>query len=124
MHMHKVMMQDFMISAWQWDFDGNFKRRVQNLTFCIEIWKASMQNMSDSKDKSTPKAKGDSGEVIAIHELIVFPIQYAPPEVVAKLRRRGQVFWKCRNRAYVSYRENDKDSNDSLVCLPFSYPLT
>ncbi|KAK1768244.1 hypothetical protein QBC33DRAFT_50082 [Phialemonium atrogriseum] len=111
----KVMMQDWEVSAWQWDFDGHFQRRDGNLLFSTQIGESSMRNGSDVKDKSASKTKDDAGEVIAIDELNVFPIQHAPAEVVAKLRRRGQVFWKCRNRAFVSYRESDEDSDENLV---------
>lgn len=119
----KVMMQDWEVSAWQWDFDGHFQRRDGNLLFSTQIGESSMRNGSVVKDKSAFKTKDDAGEVIAIDELRVFPIQHAPAEVVAKLRRRGQVFWKCRNRAFVSYRENDEDSDENLVCLPLFLPL-
>jgi hypothetical protein len=43
------------------------------------------------------------GEVLFITSLRVYPLKYATKEMELKLRKRGEVFWTCRSRKFVSY---------------------
>jgi len=112
----KVWVQKWMIPAWHWGFDGNFQRNESDLTF------STITEHIPSVGRSTKHASGPEAEVAAstpefipIEDLEVFPYQYAPQQVRQQLRRRGQAFWKCRNRKLVSYRECTKDSQESMV---------
>lgn len=46
-------------------------------------------------------------EKLRIVDLPVYPMRFASEHVVRILRNRGQMFWKCRNRKYVSYVNAD-----------------
>lgn len=81
------------LSAWHWEFDGEFQRKKETLFISIEAG-----------------AHKESG--IPINSLGIFPLKYASDATFNQLRRRGQSFWKCRKRALVSYR-GDADTNDS-----------
>ncbi|KAI8631671.1 hypothetical protein F5Y19DRAFT_473352 [Xylariaceae sp. FL1651] len=102
----KLSVQDWEISVWQWEFDGNFQRRHDNMTFSIAEESVSVA----TGEQQTRKPEG-----IPIRDLRVFPIQHAPQDIVQKLRRRGQTFWKCRVRSFVSYDECTKDGEESMV---------
>ncbi|KAJ8119707.1 hypothetical protein ONZ43_g3401 [Nemania bipapillata] len=58
---------------------------------------------------------GPEYAAIPIRDLEVFPIRFAPDEVVKKLRERGRTFWKCRVRSFVSYEENAIDGQENTV---------
>ena len=75
--------------SWFWEFNGEFGRRDDDIKI---------------------KLPGDETGEIDIAELNVFPIQFAPQNIVTKLQQRGQTFWKCRKRRFVSYTEKDQVS--------------
>lgn len=112
----RVWVQAWKIPVWNWDFDGSFERHHDELSFSVVteddpgpgpgIKYASRAGDKDSK--STP-------EPISIKDLEVFPIRYAPQEVVQQLRRRGKAFWQCRKRKLVCYEEHANDSQESMV---------
>ena len=77
------------METWNWEFDGGFVRADHRLT--LEL-----------------PSKG-TGE-IAITELDVFPLRFAPQSIVTQLQRRGRTVWNCRKRRFVSYTEHDKVS--------------
>lgn len=112
----RVWVQTWKISAWHWEFDGNFQRKDSELSFSIVTENdcgpgpgtLHASRAQTERATSTP-------ESIPISDLEVFPIQYSPPEIVQQLRRRGQAFWKCRNRKLVSYEEHAKESQESMV---------
>ncbi|KAK7714996.1 hypothetical protein SLS64_003692 [Diaporthe eres] len=81
------------LSAWHWEFDGEFQRKKETLFISIEAG-----------------AHKESG--IPINSLGIFPLKYASDATFNQLRRRGQSFWKFRKRALVSYR-GDADTNRS-----------
>ncbi|KAL1872404.1 hypothetical protein Daus18300_004374 [Diaporthe australafricana] len=81
------------LSAWHWDFDGNFHRRKATLPVSIK---------SDTNEESE----------IPINTLSIFPLKYASEDSFKRIQMRGRNFWKCRKRGLVSYRE-DADTNDS-----------
>lgn len=87
------------LSAWHWEFDGEFQRKKETLSISIEA--------GNRKESGIP-----------IDSLCVFPLKYASDSIRNQLRRRGKSFWKCRKRALVSYR-GDADTNDNnLVSHP------
>jgi len=106
------------INVWNWAFDGNFQR--QHSTLSLEIPAVEdEENVTETKGNGKATAQGDKptkdmGEK-NISDLNVFPMQYAPAEIVDKCRRRGKTFWKCRNRSYVSYQATERDSFQNSV---------
>jgi hypothetical protein len=76
--------QRWNIYVWSWGFNGAFSR--QNCTLALEI---------DSNDLSEKD----------IDELNLRPLAYTTDEVACTLRQRGETFWKCRIRHFVSYHE-------------------
>ncbi|KAJ8131879.1 hypothetical protein O1611_g1743 [Lasiodiplodia mahajangana] len=110
----KLWVQNWNIWAWHWDYDGNFQRRNNCLSFSI-----AEEKVLDSQTASKLKATGQESEsglvAIPIQDLRVFPIRFAPPDIAEKLRRRGKTFWKCRFRSFVSYEENAIDGQENTV---------
>lgn len=84
------------LSAWHWEFDGEFQRKKETLSISIEV--------------GTHKESG-----IPIKSLDVFPLEYASDATFNQLRRRGRSFWECRKRALVSYRGDSNTNEGSLV---------
>lgn len=118
MAIERVWVQSWTIPAWNWDFDGNFQRKHQELSFSIVT-----ENDPDPgpgpgtvyASKARTEDAPPTSEDIPISGLEVFPIQYASQEVIQQLRRRGKAFWKCRNRKLVSYENRGNDSQDNTV---------
>ncbi len=69
------------LHCWSWSFEGTFFRREVELTI---PWPS----------KSEP---------IDITDLDVYPLKYAKGGLEDRLRSRGERFWACRDRRYVSY---------------------
>jgi hypothetical protein len=112
----KLWVQNWDISAWHWEFDGNFQRTNSLLSFSFA--EARAPDLAETnKLKATDRDKSEQ-EGIPIKDLQVFPIQHAPEEVVQQLRRRGKTFWKCRVRAFVSYEEYTRDGQENMVSIP------
>jgi len=63
----------------------------------------------EHEDDEGPK-NPEKDTIMSIADLKVMPIRFCAPETVDVLRRRGQTFWKCRERRFVSYRESEDDS--------------
>jgi hypothetical protein len=96
-------VQRRMIKAWSWLFDGAFHKRDTSLNFEVPI-----TNESE----------------IVIEELSVCPLRFVKEEVKALLQERGETFWKCRFRRFVSYSGDDVDDSHNAVsasstCSPF-----
>ncbi|KAH7464081.1 hypothetical protein FOMA001_g17905 [Fusarium oxysporum f. sp. matthiolae] len=76
------------ISAKHWAFDGNFQQVNTSLTI------SRLPSMT---------------EEFSINAMTVFPMEYCDNDIVDSLRRRGQMFWKCRRRKYVCARDAPQD---------------
>jgi hypothetical protein len=76
-------------------FDGCFRRSSDALTF------------------QYPKKLG--GKSMRIDELEVYPLAYAPSQVLALLQRRSQIFWTCRVANYVNYSGCSFDGENDFV---------
>lgn len=112
----RVWVQTWKIPAWCWDFDGSFQRKHQELSFSIVTENDPGPGPGTIyESKARTEDVSSTPEDIPISGLEVFPIRYAPQEVVQQLRRRGKAFWKCRNRKLVSYEDRANDSQDSMV---------
>ncbi|PVH76181.1 AAA family ATPase [Cadophora sp. DSE1049] len=75
------------VESWSYQYDGNFLRKKQS----VEITCSAMS----------------SDEEIAISQLNVYPLKYAPEAFMPTLEDRGKTFWSCRYRKVVSY-DDDK----------------
>lgn len=117
----KVTIHGCEVKVWRWAFDGNFQREYETIQVEIPI--------VENEDKNAPGPKGKSSQRVEdkehkynpeendISDLNVFPLQYAPANIVEECRRRGKTFWKCRNRRLVSYRETETESIQNLVSV-------
>ena len=97
---HNVQSGEFALfhlwrlSAWRWEFDGSFIRKYENLNL---------------------KLPANGMDEIAIADLDVYPLRFAPQSIVTQLQERGQTFWKCRKRRFVSYTEHDKVNIERIL---------
>ncbi|KAE8448392.1 hypothetical protein EG329_009456 [Mollisiaceae sp. DMI_Dod_QoI] len=73
-----------------WAFDGNFEQEEASI-FLEELPSLT--------------------EPFKIQDMDLYPVEYAEPKLVATLRQRGVMFWKCRHRNYVCYREDSNIPN-------------
>jgi hypothetical protein len=110
----KIWVQNWSVYAWHWEFDGNFQRRDVNLTFSVVEEKVS-DSLPASRLKVAAQESALRDAAIPIGDLQVFPLQFAPEDVVKQLRRRGRTFWSCRHRKFVSYEGNAVDGQDNMV---------
>ncbi|KAI0899361.1 hypothetical protein F4806DRAFT_250896 [Annulohypoxylon nitens] len=78
-------VEKYAMSARHWVFDGAFLCKTVTLK-----WEINADDTSDME----------------IDGLDVYPLSYAKQDLVHKLRRRGEMIWKCRTRHLVSYCEN------------------
>ncbi|KAH7094543.1 AAA family ATPase [Paraphoma chrysanthemicola] len=77
-----VQLDDALqVRCWTWEFDGKFVRKTTDLYI---PWPSDNDN-------------------IAIHELQVYPLEYADHGLEDELRARGRIFWQCRSRKFISY---------------------
>jgi hypothetical protein len=70
------------LDCWSWQYSGSFYRVRRRLTL---KWPS---RLSDS---------------IEITELAIYPLKYGPESLTGLLKSRGQTFWDCRIRNFVSY---------------------
>ena len=103
-----VLVHHWTFSAWHWEFDGKFARRYDILQFQIKEELDSTSNESSLDEL-------DLSKETSITDLHVYPLRFLSSDIQEKLRQRGQMFWKCRQRRYVSYLENGEDDAQSLV---------
>jgi hypothetical protein len=69
------------LDCWTWEYDGNFFRN--HITIPTKWPSGSSQ--------------------VTITDLSVYPIRHAAAGIETGLRNRGNTFWGCRRRKYVSY---------------------
>ncbi|KAI1451691.1 hypothetical protein F4805DRAFT_473407 [Annulohypoxylon moriforme] len=100
----KVIMQEWEIDVWNWAFDGKFQPKGRVLKFSAPV-------LADARDAASASEVALGEYSIPITDLEVFPISHAPKELFDRLQRRGQIFWRCRNRWLVSYRDSDNGNN-------------
>ncbi|KAI0147807.1 hypothetical protein GGR57DRAFT_245112 [Xylariaceae sp. FL1272] len=109
----KVWAQRWSISAWHWEFDGNFQTRNGHLHFNVEA--GTIMNPQVSRNTKLMDHDSDTeNETMPIQDLSVYPLRFAPEDIVNQLRARGKTFWKCRNRGFVSYEENTMDQETKI----------
>ncbi|PLN81396.1 P-loop containing nucleoside triphosphate hydrolase protein [Aspergillus taichungensis] len=81
----------WQVVSWSYDYDGSFY--CKNTILTIEI------NVEDPTEEVT------------LRDLSVVPMRYADPETQLRLEQRGQTYWECRKKKFVSCRSsNDIES--------------
>lgn len=114
-----VLVHHWTIDAWHWDFDGNFQRRHDRLKFTTQTEDDRTKHEKKALARDYLETQDEASQTdldgVAIEELRVFPLKHASSEIVKKLRRRGNTFWKCRTRQFVSYQEKEQDSMQNAV---------
>ncbi|EUC46495.1 hypothetical protein COCMIDRAFT_92717, partial [Bipolaris oryzae ATCC 44560] len=87
----KAPKEDYLwtIESWSWSFDGEFKKAAKVLD--LKITAPTERNM------------------IPITSLEVFPLKYDDTGLKARLKKRGEIFWKCRERYLVSCVDHYED---------------
>jgi hypothetical protein len=73
---------DWILRCWSWKFDGLLRESSKN----FQIGWPWMKK-----------------ELIPIQSLPVYPLEYGKTDLEEELQTRGQNFWSCKNRTYVSY---------------------
>jgi ATPase family associated with various cellular activities (AAA) len=73
------------IDAWSWKIDGTFYHNPVLLTLELDFNDKAEKNIAD---------------------LNIRPLEYVSDEVRDLLKRRGETFWSCRFKRFVSYKEN------------------
>lgn len=81
------------LECWSWKFDGAFRKCLRSFEF---QWLWSHR------------------EVRPIQSLAVYPLKYASENLESELHVRGQKFWSCRDRTYVSYEDEENLFGDPV----------
>jgi hypothetical protein len=81
----RTVYRTWEIQAWSWKFDGTFYRENADLTLELDENDSAEQNITD---------------------LNIRPLTYVTRDVKELLKCRGETFWRCRFRHFVSYKEN------------------
>ncbi|KAF6822948.1 AAA family ATPase [Colletotrichum plurivorum] len=92
------------IDATTWDFTGTFQKIEE--TIAVE---------------ELPEAESDGS--FLVQDLVAYPMEYASKDTVGALRKRGQMFWKCRHRNYVSSSRFSDDGIQAPV-YPAKLPVS
>ena len=74
------------LRCWSWKFDGSLRKVPRS--FRLD-WSGSRR------------------DVLPIRDLSVYPLKYAEPGLEEELRARGEKFWSCTNRIYISYNDEN-----------------
>ena len=102
-------VNSWSISGLTWGFDGSFHKIHEGLVFEIAL-DDNLPNSDEAESSGQLRGK-------PITDLKVFPLKYAPGNLVDTLRRRGETIWKCRTRNLVSYKADAREQLDnSMVC--------
>ncbi|KIW17803.1 hypothetical protein PV08_04998 [Exophiala spinifera] len=58
---------------------------------------------------------GKGNQSFPISELNVYPLEFAEDDIQALLKKRGEVFWRCRTQQYVSYVSSEETDPATLM---------
>lgn len=84
------------IDGISWAFNGTFQKTTSRLFI---DWLPSMTDPFN------------------ISDLMLYPIKFAENGLEDALRGRGEMFWKCRWRNYVSYSEDSNNGIQRIVSI-------
>lgn len=83
----------WILACWSWKFDGSLRKSMRTFQFG---WPWSTR------------------EVKSIQSLTVYPLRYARAAIESELNARGEKFWSCRERTYVSYEDEGSIFEDPV----------
>ncbi|KAI1302934.1 hypothetical protein F5Y03DRAFT_407401 [Xylaria venustula] len=92
------------IPGTKWVFDGNFE-------------KSTMRFALDEPRSYTRE--------FPIRDLSIYPARFANEDDITAIRQRGKMFWKCRRRNYVCYKDVESDPRFMIDTATFKqmHPL-
>ncbi|KAL5450209.1 hypothetical protein PMIN05_000936 [Paraphaeosphaeria minitans] len=90
--------EELAISVYKWSFDGEFKREADRITLRLP--------------RPVEVAASKSAAIWSIDNLEIYPISFARPDIMQRLQTRGRIFWECRKRRLISYRETGPDAHN------------
>ncbi|KAK8075798.1 hypothetical protein PG997_010461 [Apiospora hydei] len=93
----------FDLDVWYYGYDGRFWKHTKTIP------------VSFSTSTKQPETKIDS--------LPVFPLRFADTQLRTQLEKRGETFWRCRRRQFVSHTPQNIDGillNDERYMVDFS----
>jgi hypothetical protein len=76
------LQKQWTLRCWSWKFDGELREHLKEFSI---VW-------------PWPKR-----EPRPIQSLSVYPLEYAKPGLEEELQSRGEKFWSCKSRTFVSY---------------------
>ncbi|KAK5046859.1 hypothetical protein LTR84_007213 [Exophiala bonariae] len=122
----KMRVQCWAVTGWYWAFDGHFQRQNCRHEFDIEVgeeinYDTTIRDSIDGGHDTSIGARQAKEQ--AIKDLSIFPLEYAEPDLVDRLQRRGSTFWKCRNRLLVSYMENGMADSQNMESFLLPVPV-
>ena len=77
----------FDVDVWCWSFDGSFGRESNKIHIQLRV--------------------GDEDGEVKIARLNYFPLRFDKDGLHELLKKRGRMFWKCRLKHLVSYKDDD-----------------
>jgi hypothetical protein len=83
----------FVIFCWCWEFDGEF--RIESKSFKVSLRKDALPQL--------------------IGSLSIVPEKYYNPDSLAAIKIRGEKFWECRKKNYVTYNGWDCNKEQNHV---------
>ncbi|KAK7913869.1 hypothetical protein PG985_011572 [Apiospora marii] len=90
------------ISIWYYNYNDRFWKGTEKTSFSIRV------------SKNQPEVRIDT--------LSMFPIRFASTDLRRRLEKRGETFWRCRRRQFVSYQKQNEEkilSNDERFMVDF-----
>ncbi|KAI0968984.1 ATPase [Xylaria arbuscula] len=81
------------IPGTNWAFDGNFEKKT--MEFRLEEPRSYTREFP-------------------IRDLSIYPARFANESDITAIRQRGKMFWKCRRRNYVCYKDAELDGANSM----------
>ena len=96
-----VKKYSWKVSAWTLVFNGEFYKNSREVTVDL---KAAHED-----------------EEVALDSLSMYPLHFAKPELRTRLEKRGNTFWKCRDKRLVSYED---DSHGDLGSVRYCSQMT
>jgi hypothetical protein len=85
--------EDWNLECWSWKFDGSLRKSMHTFQFG---WPWSTR------------------DVKPIQSLTVYPLRYARATLERELHVRGEKFWSCREKIYVSYEDEGNFFEDPV----------
>ena len=113
--------------ATSWAFDEKKEKSAGSSKSSKDLWSWKVGVWSHSYDGTFYKThstldiqlhlEGPDDEV-SMRDLKLLPLRFASPESKQRLEIRGQTFWRCRYRRFISYRVEGNDDPNNVFFRP------